>query len=58
MFDVGDKVRIIAGSFCGFNGRVEEVRAPDQRARVAISIYGRDEMIELDFSQLEPINIH
>ena len=58
MFDVGDNVKIVAGSFCEFEGTVEEARPADRRARVAISIFGRAEIIELDFSQLGPAVAH
>ena len=54
MLAIGDKVKIVEGPFSDFEGTVEEVRPSEERARVAISIYGRAETIELDFSQIKP----
>ena len=56
MFDVGDSVRIIDGPFCDFNAKIAEVFPSRERARVTLSIYGRPETIELDFSQIKRAN--
>jgi transcription termination/antitermination protein NusG len=54
MFAIGDKVRIVGGAFYDFEGTIKEVRPSDEKARVTISIFGRAESIELDFSELKP----
>jgi Lon protease-like protein len=54
MFTIGDNVKILEGSFCDFDGTVMEVRPSEAKVRVAISIFGRSESIELDFSQIRP----
>lgn len=54
MLAIGDRVKIVAGPFYDFDGRIEEVRASEEKARVTISIFGRAETIELDFSQIKP----
>ena len=56
MLAIGDKVKIVAGNFYDFEGTIAEVRPSEQKARVTISIYGRAETIQLDFSQIEPAN--
>ena len=53
MFAVGDEVKIVGGAFGDFEGKIEELRPSEGRALVAISIFGRSESIELDFSQIK-----
>lgn len=50
---VGDKVRIIEGSFTDFNGTVDEVYADKGKARVLVSFFNRDTPIEVDLLQIE-----
>ena len=52
MFAIGDKVKIVKGSFCDFDGTVKKVHAVEGTVQVTISIFGRSESIELDFSQI------
>jgi transcriptional antiterminator NusG len=54
MLAIGDNVRIVEGPFYDFEGTIKEVRPSEGKARVAISIFGRPETIELDFSQIKP----
>jgi Lon protease-like protein len=54
MFGVGDQVKIVGGDFVDFDGTIKEVRPSEGKVRVAISIFGRSESIELDFSQIRP----
>jgi transcription termination/antitermination protein NusG len=54
MLAVGDKVKIVEGPFYDFDGTIAEVRPSEQKAHVTISIYGRAEKIQLDFSQIKP----
>jgi transcriptional antiterminator NusG len=51
---IGDNVKIVEGPFYDFEGTIEEVRPSEGKAWVAISIFGRPETIELDFSQIKP----
>jgi transcriptional antiterminator NusG len=53
MFAIGDSVKIVQGAFYDFDGTIKELRPSEKRARVAISIFGRAETIELDFSQMK-----
>jgi transcription termination/antitermination protein NusG len=54
MLAIGDHVKIVEGPFFDFDGTIVEVRPPEEKARVAISIFGRAETIELNFSQMKP----
>lgn len=46
-------VRVVAGPFADFTGKIEEVNAQKEKLRVLINIFGRDTPVELDFSQVE-----
>jgi len=56
MLIIGDSVKIVEGAWTDFEGTIKEVRPSEGKARVTISIYGRLETIELDFSQIKPAN--
>lgn len=46
-------VRVVAGPFADFTGKIEEVNVQKEKLRVLISIFGRDTPVELDFGQVE-----
>jgi len=52
MLAIGDTVKIVEGPFYDFEGTIAEVRPSQEKARVTISIFGRAEIVELDFSQI------
>jgi transcriptional antiterminator NusG len=54
MLAIGDSVKIVEGPFYDFEGTIKEVSLSEEKARVAISIFGRAEIVELDFSQIKP----
>jgi len=46
-------VRVTAGPFTDFTGKIEEVNVEKEKMKVLISIFGRDTPVELDFAQVE-----
>lgn len=48
-------VRVTAGPFTDFTGKIEEVNVEREKMKVLISIFGRDTPVELDFAQVERI---
>lgn len=55
-FDVGEHVRVISGPFENFSGVVEEIYPEKGKARVMISMFGRETPVELEFEQVEKIS--
>jgi len=53
MLAIGDTVKIVEGAFYDFDGTIKEVRASEEKVRVAISIFGRAETVELNFSEIK-----
>lgn len=54
-YSVGEKVKIIGGSFNSFVGLIEEVNADKSKLRVAINFFDRTIPVELDIVQVEKI---
>lgn len=52
-FTVGQSVRVVDGPFADFVGTVEEINAEKGKVKVAVSIFGRETPVELDFLQVE-----
>jgi transcriptional antiterminator NusG len=53
VFEEGDLVRVVKGPFTFFNGVVKDVDEAHSRLTVAVSVYGRITMVELEFGQVE-----
>ena len=51
-FDIGDEVRVVEGNFVNFKGMVAEVNLAKQKVKVSITIFGRSQPVEFDFSQV------
>ena len=54
-YQVGDSVNIVDGPLEGFIGVVEEMDVAKNRARVVVSMFGRDTPVELELDQAEPV---
>jgi transcriptional antiterminator NusG len=52
-FQAGQSVRVTDGPFADFVGTVEEINAEKGKVKVAVSIFGRETPVELDFLQVE-----
>ncbi|MBI2874728.1 MAG: transcription termination/antitermination protein NusG [Firmicutes bacterium] len=51
-FAVGENVRIGAGPFSNFIGRVDEINYERGKVRVRVSMFGRETPVELEFGQV------
>ena len=54
-FEIGEKVKVIDGSFQSFEGNVESVDEAAARLEVLINIFGRATPVELDYTQVEKL---
>jgi transcriptional antiterminator NusG len=50
---LGDTVRIRSGPFVSFNGTIKGINESQARLLVKVAIYGRDNSITLNFSDVE-----
>jgi transcriptional antiterminator NusG len=54
-YSVGEKVKIIDGSFSSFVGTIDEVNLEKNKLRVTVGFFGRAMPVELDLLQVEKI---
>lgn len=53
MWNKGEAIRVVAGPFSDFTGKIEEVMVEKEMLKVLINIFGRDTPVELEFDQVE-----
>jgi transcriptional antiterminator NusG len=51
-YEVGQSVRVKEGPFADFSGQVAEINADHMKLKVLVNIFGRETMVEMDFSQV------
>lgn len=52
---VGDSVTIIIGPLKDFIGEVKEIKAEQQKLKVAVSMFGRETTVDLEYGQVEKL---
>ncbi len=52
-FGVGDNIRVVSGPLENYMGVIEEVDYKAQKAKVTVSMFGRQTPVELEFVQFE-----
>ncbi len=52
-FKDGDIVRVISGPFENFMGTVDSINLEKGKAKVYVSMFGRETLVELEFSRIE-----
>ncbi len=51
----GDKVKVVSGPFEGMFGEIRDLDQAAQKVKVALMLFGRENVVELDFIQVEAI---
>ncbi|TVR28331.1 MAG: transcription termination/antitermination protein NusG [Ilumatobacter sp.] len=51
-YDVGESVRVKEGPFADFSGEIAEINADHLKLKVLVNIFGRETLVEMDFSQV------
>ena len=51
-YEVGEGVRVKEGPFADFTGQVAEINIDHMKLKVLVNIFGRETMVEMDFSQV------
>jgi transcriptional antiterminator NusG len=51
-YEVGEGVRVKEGPFADFSGQVAEINPDHMKLKVLVNIFGRETLVEMDFSQV------
>ncbi len=54
-FTVKEQVRVTEGPFDNFIGTIEEVNTEKAKLKLAISMFGRETLVELNFDRVEKL---
>lgn len=57
-FAVNDNVKVISGPLENYFGVIESIDEKAQKAKVVVSMFGRNTPVELDFMQFEKISLN
>ena len=52
-YNIGDLVTIKSGSMEGFSGKIAEIDNARRKVKVAVSMFGRETSVEIDYTQVE-----
>ena len=55
-FRLGDTVSIVSGPFVSFTGTIEGINQNNALLKVKVAIYGRNNPIKLNFSEVEKVS--
>lgn len=51
-FTVGESIKVISGPLSDFTGEIAEINADHMKLKVLVNIFGRETLVEMDFSQV------
>ena len=54
---VGEEIKVVSGPLESFTGKITEVDDKNQKAKVLVSMFGRETEIELEYVQIEKLGI-
>ena len=54
-YEVGESVRVKEGPFADFAGTIAEINADHLKLKVLVNIFGRETLVEMDFSQVSKL---
>lgn len=54
-FELGETVRVNEGPFANFTGPIKEIDHDKGKIKVFVNMFGRDTIVELDFTQIEKL---
>ncbi len=55
-FQKGETVRIVAGAFTAFTGKVKEIDEIRKRLKVRVSVFTKETLIDLSFSEVQKLS--
>ena len=54
-YEEGESVRVKEGPFADFAGTIAEINADHMKLKVLVNIFGRETLVEMDFSQVSKL---